>query len=133
MKMKLNEIKHIIQEEVIQYRIDMLNENIMRDMWTLILGKKVNKIAKQYKNHPEYKELERKIKQSSAELEIIAARLEKTIDQKESLIKKYKKQGYDFEPGMSYKDMYAKLDKEYANLRKQIPSNALNDIEQLSL
>ena len=132
MKIKLNELKHIIQEEVIQCKIDMLNENIVRDMWSLILGNKVNKIAKQYKNQPEYKELERKIKQSSAELEIIAARLEKTINDKDSLIKKYKKQGYDFEPGMSYKDMYAKLDKEYADLKKRIPGSALNDIEKMS-
>ena len=133
MKLKLNEIRQLIKEAVIQQQINVLNENIMRDMWSLILGKKVNKIAKQYKNHPEYKELERKINQSAAELEIIAARLEKTIESKESLIKKYKKQGYDFEPGMSYKDMYAKLDKEYASLRKQIPSKSLADIEQLSM
>lgn len=130
--MKLTEIKRLIKEQVIQRQIDYLNENIMRDIWSMLLSKTVRRAIDKYKDQPEYKELQQKIKQSTAELEIVAKRLEQTVEHKEALIQKFKKQGYKFEPGMSYKEMYDVLNKEYQETRSGIPSKYLKDLDKLS-
>ena len=130
--MKLTEVKQLIREQVIQHQIDTLNENIMRDIWSMLLSRNVKRAIDKYKDQPEYKELQRKIKQSTTELEVIAQRLEQTVEKKEALIQKFKKQGYKFEPGMSYKEMYDVLNKEYQETRSGIPSKYLRDLDKLS-
>ena len=130
--MKLTEVKQLIREQVIQHQIDTLNENIMRDIWSMLLSRNVKRAIDKYKDQPEYKELQRKIKQSTTELEVIAQRLEQTVEKKEALIQKFKKQGYKFEQVMSYKEMYYVLNKEYQETRSGIPSKYLRDLDKLS-
>jgi len=130
--MRLTEVKQLIKEQVAQYQIDRLNENIMRDIWSMLLSNKVKRAIDKYKNQPEYKELQRKIKQSTTELEVIAQRLEQTVAEKESLIQKFKKQGYKLEPGMSYKEMYDAVQKEYDKDKSTLPAKYLKDLDKLS-
>lgn len=130
--MKLTEIKKIIRENVVQLQIDILNENIMSDLWSMLFSRSVKRSIDKYKSQPEYKELERKIKQNASELEVIAKRLEQTVEKKEALIQKFKKQGYKFEPGMSFKEMYAVLNKDLEDVKSKIPNQYLKDIESLS-
>jgi C4-dicarboxylate-specific signal transduction histidine kinase len=130
--MRLTEVKQLIKEQVAQYQIDILNENIMRDIWSMLLSSKVKRAIDKYKNQPEYKELQRKIKQSTTELEVIAQRLEQTVAEKEALIQKFKKQGYKLEPGMSYKEMYDAVQKEYDKDKSTLPAKYLKDLDKLS-
>jgi hypothetical protein len=130
--MRLTEVKKLIKEQVAQYQIDILNENIMRDIWSMLLSSKVKRAIDKYKNQPEYKELQRKIRQSTTELEVIAQRLEQTVAEKEALIQKFKKQGYKLEPGMSYKEMYDAVQKEYDKDKSTLPAKYLKDLDKLS-
>jgi hypothetical protein len=130
--MRLTEVKKLIKEQVAQYQIDILNENIMRDIWSMLLSSKVKRAIDKYKNQPEYKELQRKIQQSTTELEVIAQRLEQTVAEKEALIQKFKKQGYKLEPGMSYKEMYDAVQKEYDKDKSTLPAKYLKDLDKLS-
>lgn len=121
MRIRLTEIKALIKEEVYKHQINQLDENILRSLWTLILTPKVKKIADQYKNQPEYKELEAQIKQSAANLEMTADRLRDAMAKKQALIAKMKDEGLKVHPGMSVAELIAKL-----------PNVSEKEIQQLS-
>lgn len=121
MKRKLNEVRTLIKEEIYRVQIQQLDENILRSLWTLVLTPKVSKIAKQYKDQPEFKELEREIKLSAKNLEMVANRLKDAISKKDALVAKMKDEGIKVHPGMSVAEMMAKL-----------PNISYKEIEQLA-
>ena len=121
MKTRLYELKQLVREAVYQQHVNILNENIMSDIWSLVFSNKIQKAIKLYKDEPEYKELARQIKISSKELEMVADRLKRTINRKEALIQKLQSKGIKIDVGMSVEEMLAAL-----------PNVSMKDIDKMA-
>jgi hypothetical protein len=121
MKTRLYELKKLVREAVYQQHVNILNENIMSDIWSLVFSNKIQKAIKLYKDEPEYKELARQIKISSKELEMVADRLKRTINRKEALIQKLQSKGIKIDVGMSVEEMLAVL-----------PNVSMKDIDKMA-
>ena len=121
MKTRLYELNKLVREAVYQQHVNILNENIMSDIWSLVFSNKIQKAIKLYKDEPEYKELARQIKISSKELEMVSDRLKRTINRKEALIQKLQSKGIKINVGMSVEEMLAVL-----------PNISMKDIDKMA-
>jgi hypothetical protein len=99
-------LKKLIKEEVYNFRLSIINENILQDIMSLILTPRLKKAIKSIKADPEYKELEQQIKKSKEELELITKRLERNLERRSELVKDMNKAGIDVTLNMDSDQIY---------------------------
>jgi len=124
--MKRNNFKSLIREEVQKVRLQILEENIISDIISLILTPKVKKSMKALKADPEFKELERQAKLAKEELEAITKRIEKNLDAREQVIQDMKKAGVKVDTSM---DAF-EVNKAYQNWSKKLLNQAKKQVSR---
>ena len=88
--MKKSELKQIIREEYTSVTKHPINESILDSIIKLVLGGAIAKKAQELKDDPEYKELEKRVKQFQKEMELQGKRIKRIPLDKNRYIKPYK-------------------------------------------
>ena len=92
--MKKSELKQIIREEYTSVTKHPINESILDSIIKLVLGGAIAKKAQELKDDPEYKELEKRIKEFQKEMELHGKRIKRVSLDKNRFVKPYKMKYY---------------------------------------
>ena len=105
-KMKMNRIKYIIREEIkselkqiikeeyTSLTKQPINESIVDSIIKLVLGGVIAKKAQELRDDPEYKELDKRIKEFQKEMELHGKRIKRVSLDKNRFVKPYKMKYY---------------------------------------
>jgi chromosomal replication initiation ATPase DnaA len=99
-------LKSLLTEHKLQKNLRLLDENIVHDIMMLVLSPKVKKAMKTLKKDPEFIELERQIKRSKEEMEMIAKRIERNMEKRQGYINDLKKAGVKVDINMTSNQAY---------------------------
>jgi hypothetical protein len=134
--MKASELRKLIKEEIVNVKKQKLREdihflddgynaarklyeNVLSSIMSLFLEPGARKKAEAIKTSPEYKELEQQIKVSSDSLSQITRRLERKIDEYDSLIKGLQSDGIDVKMGDSMDKIVQKVKNKHKDILKK--------------
>lgn len=120
--MKPFQLKTLIREQIHQARLQLINENIVQDLISLIVSSKVKKAMKSLQDDPDFQELQRQAKLAKDELEVISKRIETNLTRRNKAIQDMKKSGIKVDPDMDAVQVYQAYREWSDNIDKNIKS-----------
>lgn len=120
--MKPFQLKTLIREQIHQARLQLINENIVQDLISLIVSSKVKKAMKSLQDDPDFQELQRQAKLAKDELEVISKRIETNLTRRNKAIQDMKKSGIKVDPDMDAVQVYQAYREWSDNIDKSIKS-----------
>jgi len=134
--MKSSQLKQLIKEEIASVKLSLIeqsitdtftslhkkrnmSESILSSLASLFLNSKYKKKAEQFKNSPEYKELQHELEMTNKSLNYLTGKLKDKIDDYEKGIDSMQKAGLKVDAKMDPKQIWKAYERWKVNMDKE--------------